>query len=1049
MNLSEPFIRRPVMTSLVMIGIFLFGVMAFKKLPVSDLPNIEYPTILVSAQNPGMDPMTMANNVATPLEQQIMTIPGIQTIVSQSSMGHTQIVLDFDLSRNIDGAASDVMQAINAANGNLPPEMPSSPTYTKVNPADTPVIYIAVSSDSMTLDELYDYANTAAAQRFSMVQGAAQVQVYGSKRAIRIKVNPDRLAAMNLGIDTLTNAIVNANQSLPTGMVYDRHQAYNVVAQGQVETAEAYNQLIVREKDTEPVFLSQVGKAVTGTQDEDYYLNFWSAESGKRPTIVVAVMKESGYNTVKLCQEIKGLLPELKKVLPGSIDLSIIYDQSVVIEESIDDVQMTLVLAFFLVVFVIFLFLGRLSTTLIPSLALPLAVAGTFAVMYINGYDIDILSMLGLTLVVGFLVDDAIVVLENIVRHLDEGKSPLQAALDGSRQISGTVLSMTLSLAAVFIPLIFMPGILGRVFSEFGMVIVIAVLFSGFISLTFTPLLCSRFLRKKVGEGLLERMAKKIVGGLLHIYEPALLWVLRYRWVPIAVIAAALFITAYLYAAIPQDFLPPGDTGVIEGVVIASQGSAYMAMEQKMEQVVEIVKKNPYINGIIAVANMAAYTLPNQGIVFFVLVPSSQRPPIQEVVEQLNEAFQELVGVQAFIYPIPEINLNVGTGIQRADYMYSLSTMDDPNQLYAVTKQLTEKLKQLPQLQDVSSNIEVETPQTTVTILRDQASQYGISAKTIEQAFNLGYGGGRVTTIKTPINIYNVIVQMEDAYRKNPDALAKIYLTSTSSNIRASSNTRSSTSSNAQERLVPLRAVATWKETVGPLAIFHNNQFTSSIIYFNVAKGAALGTAIEAFQDVVRQVVPENIMKSFLGQAQVFQETIPKMAPLLAIGVLVIYLLLGSLYESFVHPLTILSALPGAVFGGLAMLFFFQETLSLYSYVGMIVLIGIVMKNGIMLIEFANENVDKGQDPYDAIIEAAKVRFRPILMTTVAAAMGAVPIALGLGADAASRRSLGLVILGGLFFSQLITYFFTPVVYLLIEQMKSRLSRSSRESSPP
>lgn len=1029
MNLSEPFIRRPVMTTMVMAGIFLFGLLGYFALPISDLPDVEFPTITINASNPGMNPETMASNVATPLEQQLLSIEGVQTIVSTSSNGQTKITINFDLDKGIDEASTDVSAAINRAAGNLPPEMPSPPTYRKTNPSDAPVIYIAVTSDSMTLGDLYDYGNNTVAQRVSMISGVSDVQVYGSPRATRVKVNPEKLSALQLGLNEVTDAVVNANQSLPSGTVYDRTNSFTLNPFGQITDGPDYDQVIIAERDGHPIYVKDIGYGINSTADEYYYFNYWKRGVGSKPSVVVAVTKQGGYNTVKLCNTIRGMIPQFQTEIPASITLDVIYDASISIKASINDVQFTLVLAFVLVVLVIFLFLGNMSTTIIPSVSLPMAIVGTFAVMYVNGYSLDILSTMALTLVVGFLVDDAIVVLENIVRHMEMGKKPFDAALQGSKEISSTVLSMTLSLSAVFIPIIFMPGIMGRMFHEFGMVVVISVLFSGFISLTLTPMLCSRFLKpsKKTKT---EQLANAIMSKLVDWYRPMLDWVLNHRTIPVLGAAVSFVLALVLFQVIPQDFLPPGDTGAIQGLSIAPQNVSLHKMTRLQDQLVETFSQNPYVDNILAVANMPEVEPANQGVIFLVLSEMSQRPGMEAVAKQVREEAAKLVGIEAYTIPIPQINLNVGTGVARADYYYVLSTLGDTETLYESAGKLVEELKSFPELTDVNSDVEIFNPQLEITMNRDRIGNFGLTVKDVEQAFSQGYSGARVSTYNTPLNIYNIVVEMDDPYRLNPDALKMIRLRS----------------SRPDADLIPLESVATWKIGTGPLEVSHVNQFTSATIFFNVAPGAALGTAIGKVEKAADEILPQNIMRHFIGQAAVFQGTMSTMAALLFIGVLVIYLLLGSLYESFIHPVTILSTLPGALFGGLLTLLLFGATLSLYSYVGLIVLIGIVMKNGIMMVEFAIEKRKEGMSAVEASKEAALVRFRPILMTTVAAAMGAVPIALGFGADAASRRPLGLAILGGLLFAQLITYFFTPVVYVYTENFLDWIQKRKAHS---
>lgn len=1014
MNLSEPFIRRPVMTTMVTAALLLFGLMAYRQLPISDLPDISFPVITVTVTNPGMDPETMANNVAVPLEQQLMTITGIRQVISSSRQGNTTIVCEFDLSKDIDQASTDVNSAINNASGDLPPELPAPPSYKKFNPADTPVIYVAVTSETMTMGKLYDYGYTIIAQRLSMLSGVSEVSIWGSKSNVRVKVSPDKLAAMNIGINEIATALVDANQSLPSGTVYDETMAYTIVPKGQVTDGDGYSKLIVAENQGQPVYVKDIGEGVDSIHDEGFYLRYWDKEKGEVPAVVVAVTKEDGANTVKLCNDVRNYLKVLEKQLPASINLGVVFDRSIMIEESINDVILTLVIAFILVVAVIFLFLGKASSTIIPSISLPVSIFGTFAFMYVQGFSVDILSMLGLTLVIGFLVDDAIVVLENIVRHQQMGKNPLQAALDGSKEISTTVLSMTLSLSAVFLPLVLMPGIIGRLFHEMAVVVVASVLISGSISLILTPMLCSRFLVHSDKKSKLEESADRLMEKLVAIYEPALIWVMGHRLVPIFLGVASVVFAVILFKSVPTDFLPPGDTGAMLGVTLASEEVSYDAMASRQDQVNEILEKNPYVDKVISVANFPELLPPNEGVVFAGLVDLDKRPPIAQVKEMIDEEFQQLSGIQPFVKPIPQINLNVSTSVDRADYSYAISGIGDQSLLYAKVQELTQALEKVPEVTDVSSDLEISAPQVSIEILRDRASMLGVSVKTIEQAIQFSYSGARISTYQTPINIYDLVVQVDDDSRKRPDMLDKIRV---SSSLPKNNKT-----------LVPLSSVVRREVVNGPLQVNHINQLPSATVYFNIAPGVALSTALQKVTDEVDKFIPKQFFGSFAGQAAVFEGTGPAMAALLVISILIIYMLLGSLYENFFHPLTILTTLPGSIFGGLLTLFIFQSSLSLYAFVGMIVLIGIVLKNGIMLVEFANEKVLEGQEVREAIIEACKVRFRPILMTTIAAAMGALPIAIGIGADASSRRSMGLIILGGLLFAQLITYFFTPVI---------------------
>lgn len=1035
MNISAPFIKRPVTTCLITIAILFFGIASFKLLPISDLPDIAYPTIQINALNPGSDALTMAATVATPLEQQIMITPGLQSVVSSSTQNSTTIVVTFDLGRNPDGAMTDIAAAINRAAGELPKQMPNPPTYRRYNPAATPNLFLHLSSETMTIEDLYDYANNVVAERMSMVDGVAQVQIYGAKRAIRVKLNPNAIAALGLNLADVASQVKNASQSLPAGQVYDAYQNWYLEPMGQLLSGEDYQSLIVRYDGNAPLRIEDIGHAYTSNQYDTFQINYWSARAGNLPSIVLAVTKEDGANTVKMCDTLIDMLPQMREMLPDSVDLGVIHNIADSIKASVADVEFTLILAFVLVVLVIFLFLGNLWSTIIPSVTLPLSIIGTFALMYVLGYSIDTLSLLALTLVVGFLVDDAIVVLENNVRHMEMGKTPYIATLDGSSQISSTVLSMTLSLAAVFIPLIFMPGIIGKMFHEFGMVVFISVLFSGFLSLTLTPMMCSRILRHGRTPTKIEKFAHRLINGMLRAYTPALRWVLRYRWVPLVLGVISMILALIFLKIIPQDFLPAGDTGVIQGLMQGAQDISPELMNEYALKASAIAQRNPATSSIIAASNIPNFPAPNQGAFYVNLIPSKQRPPIDQVIAEIRRDLQEeLTGFAIFLNPLPEINLNVGTGITRANYTYFLSTVDDASVLYESTTRFMEKLREVPEIVDLSTDMQISTSQLTIDIQRDRASSYGISLATIENALGYAYAEGQLNLYNTQQNVYEVIVQMEDNYKKDPDSLRKLWI--------APSNHPDSTA------LVPLESIVQWRRTAGPLTVNHINQFVSTTIFFNLAPGAALSTAIDKLEKAAEETIPPGIVREFVGTAQIFKGTMQALVLLLAIGIFTIYLILGILYESFLHPITILSALPGALFGATITLLIFGETLSIYAYVGLIVLIGIVMKNGIMLVEFAEEGVLEGKKPDEAIVHACQVRFRPILMTTIAAAMGAVPIALGIGgtSDAASRRPLGLIILGGLLCAQFITYFFTPVIYLYLEELQLWLRRRRKKN---
>ncbi len=1028
MNLSRPFIQRPVMTTLVMVAILFFGILAYLSLPISALPSVQYPTIVVSAGNPGADPMTMAADIATPIEQELMAIPGMTGVLSQSINGTSTITCQFDLGMTLTDASTWVASALNQAQGNLPVEqMPSLPTYQRFNPSDSPIIYIAVTSESMTMGELYDWAHSGVGQRISMVSGVAQLYVYGAKGAVRVKINPDQCFYRGIGINEVGNALKQGSQLQPAGTVYNSVHQVTLQPLGQLTKGADYENLMIAYRERGPVWIRDIGRAIDSTEIDILYDEYWNRNDGEKPTIVLAALREPGANTVEICDTVVALLPELQQQIPDAISLSVIHNTADLVRASVWDVKFTLIIAFLLVVLVIFFFLGNITSTIIPVLSLPMSIIGTFGIMKLLGYSIDILSMMALILVIGFLVDDAIVVLENIVRHLEKGKTPREAALDGSRQISTTVLSMTLSLAAVFIPLIFMPGIIGRMFHEFAMVVVVAVLFSGFISLTLTPMLCSKMIRPTKQETRLHRISHKLMSSLTRLYEPALLFALRRGWIPVALAAGSCVVAVYLFTAIPQDFLPPGDTGVIQEITIAPEGISPQAITDLQKQVANIVREHPAVESLITVANLNTYYPTNEAVLFAMLKPEKERAPIADVVSELEGQTEQLMGGYAYFKAFPEINLNVSPTQSRTDYMFAMSSLENTDEMYAAAAELTAAVQKLPGFRDVSNDMMIEAPQLNFNIKRNAATTFGISADTIESAFALAYAEGQLDLFSTPVNTYRVILELDDEYKSNINSLDKLWL---------KPDIAINTDQPEQSPLVPLRSVADWEMTTAPLTVNHVNQFTAATLFFNLDKGVALGPAIDQVHQLAEEILPTTVTRRFLGAALVFQGTMPTLIALMCVGCMVIYLLLGILYESFIHPITILSALPGALFGALITLLIFDATLSIYSYIGIIVLVGIVMKNGILLVEFANEEIEKGATAFEAIHRAALIRFRPILMTTIAAAIGALPIAIGLGAGSASRRPLGLAIVGGLIFAQLITYFFTPVVYLWFERLQ-------------
>jgi HAE1 family hydrophobic/amphiphilic exporter-1 len=1001
------------------------GIFSYRTMPVSDLPAVDYPVIQVRGMFPGMDPTAMAANIASPLEKEFLKISGLETVTSSSTQGATRIILQFALDKDIDGAAMDVQAAISRVAGSLPADMPIPPTFEKTDPNSQPIYYLALTSDTMARGDLYDYASDQIAQRIKTIEGVSDAAVYGLKKAVKILVNNEKLYNKGITIDDISKAVQAGTVSLSTGQLKGETKNFVLKPNGQLDRASDYLNLIIAHRDGSPIYLKDVADCVDKVESDDFFMSFWESSRSEpySSSVMVAISRAAGANSMELSKKINELLPILRKQIPGSINMVKMYDRAELIAESVDDVKLTLVIAFVLVVGVIFLFIGRFTETIIPIVALPLSLLITFVVMRALNYSIDNLSLMALTLAIGFLVDDAIVFLENMIRRMEDfGESPLKASIEGAKEISFSIMSMTLSLAAVFIPLVFMPGQIGRVFREFSITIVVSILASGIVSLTVTPMMCARMLKpvKKENKTRLEIASHNLEHKFLEVYSKALDWCIVHKGLSIVVWVLSLVGTFLTFVALPKAFLPEGDSGNMSGVFIAQEGTSPAQMREYQMQINDAMRKNPYVDKTMSLSGLSGMLPGNQGIAICVL-KTGNRPSIQKVSQMLARDLYAIPGVLAFFRPMPNLSISTGAvSTNQGKYAYTLSGVE-PDEIYKCTGAMVAAMRQNPGFGSISTDLFISNPQVSIDYLRSQASSYGVSVYSIENMLKQAFSENFCYQIKTPTRQYKVIVESDDVFRQYPDDLNALYFRGQDGN------------------LLPFKTIATVSETLGPTSVNHTDNLPSVSIFFDLHPGYPIGDATGFIEKKAAEIIPPHIGGELQGEAQAFKETLSSVTTLLVLAVFVMYIILGIMYESYVHPLTVLSALPVAMVGGLLTLLVFRMELSLYGFIGLFMLLGIVKKNGILMIDFAIARQKEGMDKEKAVHTACMERFRPIIMTTLAALMGQIPLAAGWGADGASRRPLGLCVIGGLIISQIITLFILPVIFLYFEDFQEKI----------